>query len=119
MSLVWQVAGEVEIPLGEGSAIHLYRIFQQAVANALDHAQAPAITVRVARNLRHLRLEVQDDGAGFDLAEASGQPHHLGLLSRRERARALRGEFAVDTEPGQGTTVWVAVPGQRDGDSSQ
>lgn len=119
VSLVWQVTGEVEIPLGEGEAIHLYRIFQQAITNALDHAQASTITVRVARDAQHIRLEVQDDGAGFDLVEASGQPHHLGLLSMRERARALGGAFAVDTEPGRGATVRVAVPCWRDGDTSQ
>jgi signal transduction histidine kinase len=57
-----------------------------------------------------VRLEVADDGAGFDLAGTLRATRRLGLRSMRERAAALGGSLHIDTAPGRGTTVVAEVP---------
>jgi signal transduction histidine kinase len=86
-------------------------VANEAIGNALAHA-APA-TVRVRLDLRAdaIRLEVSDDGCGFDLTEVLRVSSRLGLTSMRERAAALGGNLWVDTAPGAGTRVVLKVPG--------
>ena len=90
-----------------------YRIVQEAVGNALEHANAAAITVRLGTAGDELLLEIRDDGSGFDLeaaelrAAAAGQ---LGLLFMRERARQYGGSLKLETRAGLGTTVSARLP---------
>ena len=90
---------------------HLLRLGQEAVANAVRHASAGEIQVRIEYREQAVLLEVQDDGRGFDaneaLATAAG---HFGLLGLRERANKLQGRLRIDSQPGKGTTVSVTVP---------
>jgi signal transduction histidine kinase len=58
---------------------------------------------------RELRVRVHDDGRGFDTALAAANGHY-GLAGMRERASALGARLAIDSAPGRGTTVLVAVP---------
>jgi PAS domain S-box-containing protein len=90
--------------LDESTALGVYRIAQEAVANAVRHARARAITVTLAVEGRSLRLEVRDDGCGF---AASGRRHAgtIGLLSMEERARAIGGRLEIRSAVGRGTTV--------------
>jgi signal transduction histidine kinase len=55
-----------------------------------------------------VRLEVRDDGAGFD--PAGDFPGHLGLVSMRERARRIGATYAIESSPGKGATVTLTVP---------
>ncbi len=88
----------------------LYRLAKEALHNSVKHAGASAIHITVGENpvgSRRLALDVSDDGVGFD----AGRPTQgLGLVSMRERAERLGGQFALDSEPGVGTTVRVVVP---------
>jgi len=84
----------------------LLRIAQEALHNAVRHATASRIVVRVAPGL----LEVADDGAGFDPADPELRARHLGLTSMEERARRLGGQLTIDSGA-SGTTVRVEVPG--------
>ena len=86
-------------------------VASEALANALQHAGATAIDVTVDTGGDAVRLDVVDDGAGFDLAATSRASRRLGLTSMRERAEALGGTLHVDTAPGAGTTVRLEVPG--------
>ncbi|MDQ6874500.1 MAG: GAF domain-containing sensor histidine kinase [Actinomycetota bacterium] len=102
------VAGE---PGGRSWTVdhQLLRIAQEALGNALRHAGATRIRIALEGGDR-IRLEVDDDGSGFDLAATSRASRRLGLTSMRERAEALGGTLSVSTAPGQGTTVTVEVP---------
>lgn len=102
------VAGE---PGGRSWTVdrELLRIAQEALGNALRHAGATRIRISLEGG-DHLRLEVDDDGSGFDLAATVRASRRLGLTSMRERAEALGGTLSVRTAPGQGTTVTVEVP---------
>lgn len=84
--------------------IQLMRILQEALHNAVRHAEAEEISVRITLNERVGRLTVSDNGSGFDPgASESG----LGLRTMRERAGLIGAEFNLSSTPGRGTAVEV------------
>lgn len=89
----------------------LFRIAQEAVANAGRHAEAETVTVALRRANGGLELRIADDGRGFrrPTAQPPGEPGHLGLASMRERAEALGGQLEIRTGD-TGTEVRVVVP---------
>jgi len=90
-----------------------FRIVQEAVSNAIRHGRATTVSVHVALELQTLRITVSDDGRGFDAsnaADAAPRSHGMGLLSMRERAELLGGEFEVTTAVGTGTVVSARLP---------
>jgi signal transduction histidine kinase len=86
------------------------RIAHEALQNALRHAGAARIIVRMAGDGERLRVEIDDDGAGFDLHSRDLRSKHLGLTSMEERARELGGSLELRSVPGTGTTVTLDVP---------
>ena len=86
----------------------LYRIAQQAVVNAIRHADARRITVRLTRSDNAIRVRVEDDGNGFAPTEVPSD--RFGLLGMRERARLLGGTLTVESGPDAGTAIEVVVP---------
>jgi signal transduction histidine kinase len=86
----------------------LYRIAQEALNNALKHAQARTVKVHLCQDQRRVMLEVADDGIGFDPSGAQEQSG-LGLSGMEERAAALGARMAVESWPGVGTSIKVEV----------
>jgi signal transduction histidine kinase len=99
--------GEAEPRAGAGEIL---RIAQEALQNALRHAGASHVDVRLQAVDGHLRVAVADDGVGFDPDEPGLRSRHLGLTSMQERARALGGTLSIASRPGAGTTVTLEVP---------
>ncbi len=97
---------EPDAPLSVKEA--LYRIAQEALQNAVRHAHPGRLDVRLICSAEGVRLEVCDDGAGFD--PSADHPGHLGLQSMRERALNLGGSLDIVSEPGCGTQVYATVP---------
>ena len=91
------------------SATALFRILQEALANVRRHARATRVCVQLARRDGRLCLSVADDGCGFDPAAA--RTGSFGLAGMRERVDALGGRIEIDSAPGCGTRVVVALPG--------
>jgi PAS domain S-box-containing protein len=87
----------------------LYRILQEALQNALKHSGARHLRVELVGNAGEVRLTVSDEGVGFD-RRRTDRRQGLGLISMRERMRLVHGEFAVESEPGRGTTIRCRVP---------
>jgi signal transduction histidine kinase len=87
----------------------LLRIVHEALHNAVRHAHAEHVTVRVAATNGALVVEIADDGVGFDPDSAELRSRHLGLTSMEERARELRGRLRIDSRPGTGTTVRIEL----------
>ncbi len=102
--------GLVEEPSPELRTV-LFRIAQEALANARKHARARTVRVELAEREGGVVLRVRDDGIGFRVG-AVGPPvaGHLGLPSMRERAQMAGGWCRVDSSPGAGTTVEAWVP---------
>lgn len=88
--------------------VDVYRIVQEALGNATRHGQPERIRVSVRRHGRMLRLEIADDGVGFDAADVEGEG--LGLASMHDRAGAVRGTLRVRSRRGTGTVVSLDVP---------
>jgi signal transduction histidine kinase len=86
----------------------LYRIAQEALNNALKHAQADSVVIHIGAENGHIVLEVTDNGCGFD-PTAVDRMGGMGLASMRERARALGGFLTIASAPNEGTTVKVTV----------
>jgi signal transduction histidine kinase len=90
---------------------NLLRIGQEAITNATKHAHPKRLDVTLAFQGRNIRLEVQDDGVGFDQTQpVSAERRSFGLVGMKERAELLGGVFEVATQPGGGTRVMVSVP---------
>jgi signal transduction histidine kinase len=86
----------------------VFRIVQEALANALKHSGAEHVRVRLRANRGRLLVAVEDDGAGFD-PEGPQARRRLGLISMRERAEAIGGALEVRSAPGAGTTVEMEI----------
>jgi signal transduction histidine kinase/pSer/pThr/pTyr-binding forkhead associated (FHA) protein len=87
----------------------LYWIALEALNNALKHTRATTVRVRLNVDNNLVEMEVKDNGQGFDL-QAAAASSGVGLVSMRERARALGGSLSVVSTVGQGTTVSVGIP---------
>jgi signal transduction histidine kinase len=97
-------------PLPGEVAMNLYRVAQEALANAARHAAAEKIALRLTWDDGRLELTIEDDGHGFAVPRdlhslAAGG--HFGLVGIQERVNLIAGELAIDSAPGQGTTVRV------------
>jgi CheY-like chemotaxis protein len=114
---------EILTALGEepAASLHvkeaLYRVGQEALANALRHSRAERIRMHLETVGDTLVLEVSDDGIGFD--PAADYPGHLGLRSMRERIERLGGRLVIESTPGTGTRVRTEVPILPPGDQFQ
>jgi len=104
-----QVDG-TEMTLPPNSVHHLVCIGQEAIANALRHAAPQRIDVRLVFHKGEVRLEVEDDGCGFQTDTSSAKNGHFGLMVMEERARKLGGDFSVGSTLRRGTKIVVRVP---------
>ncbi|MCP5517535.1 MAG: hypothetical protein H7A45_09805 [Verrucomicrobiales bacterium] len=94
--------------------ISLYRLIQEALSNAMKHSGARVL--RCAVNIQNdcMRVEIADNGHGFDPAQVRARGRiGLGLLGMEERARLMRGELVIDSGKGQGTRLIITVPTSR------
>jgi signal transduction histidine kinase len=100
---------------GDGAAVErefaILRIAHEALHNALRHARAEHVRVRLSERRERLTVEVSDDGIGFDPDRAEVRSRHLGLTSMEERAREVGGRLEIRSSPGAGTTVSLQVAG--------
>jgi signal transduction histidine kinase len=89
----------------------LLRLAQEALGNAIKHADASLITIRLDATADQIILSVTDDGCGFcpTSLEASS-PSHFGMLGMQERAARIGAVWKVHSEPDQGTTITVSLP---------
>jgi len=101
--------------LGENLNINIYRIVQEAINNAIKHAEANNIEISlIATKTGALQLTIKDDGRGMDINEVD-HTNHFGLLGMRERVQGFKGSFNVDSElvakgMNRGTTIYINIP---------
>jgi PAS domain S-box-containing protein len=90
------------------AALQLFRIAQEAVNNAMKHAEAGQVVIDLTSTEQAVILEVRDDGKGFDPALTPG--HSLGLSSMRYRSHIIGAAFDIRSAPGEGATVRCVLP---------
>jgi signal transduction histidine kinase len=88
----------------------LFRIAQEALANAAKHAKAETVTIELEDEAREAIVSVADDGRGFDAARKAGG---FGLHAMRERVEEVGGRLEVESAEGLGTRIRAAVPRNR------
>lgn len=116
---MWTAGSGVEVEVGvtgqpgvlpQELEQHLLRIAQEAVTNALKHAAAGKIWIKLTTEGRMISLRIVDNGRGFDEKDVFTSLGHFGLLGIRERAERLGGEMRLASRPGEGTEVEVTAP---------
>ncbi|HXU94232.1 MAG TPA: ATP-binding protein [Gallionella sp.] len=100
--------------LGEERSTAVFRIVQEALTNVIRHAEAGNVVITLEQRQGDCRLEVRDDGKGFDL-DISRQ-ESIGLLNMEELSHMIGGELVIFSAPGQGTAVEVCLPHGDGGD---
>jgi PAS domain S-box-containing protein len=111
-ALEWsfQVA-DVDHRLPADARLALYRIVQEAVSNVIRHSRAGRLSIELGETDGVIRLEVADDGVGFDTARPEPiEGRGLGLLGVMERSAIIGGVARVESTPGEGTRVSVTIP---------
>ena len=104
-----QVSGTFR-PLTQLVEDNLLRIGQEAINNAVKHAQARHIYVNLVFDARRVQLKVGDDGCGFDSQVArNGASDHFGLIGMRERVEQIGGSLTINSRNGSGTEIVVEV----------
>jgi signal transduction histidine kinase len=88
-------------------AMHLYRITQEALSNAMRHSNATRVNVRLVRDDERLSISVADDGCGSAI---QSRPDGMGWRTMRYRAKLIGAEIKVETKPSGGTTIRCSLP---------
>jgi len=96
--------------LPNGSKTMMYRLVQECMTNAVKHSNAGNVSLQLSRRGSAVRMKMQDDGVGFDLAEANRKRESFGLAGMRERVALLGGDIDIQSAPGKGTKVSIAIP---------
>lgn len=90
----------------------LFRLLQEALSNVVRHARASAVEVTLLREAAGFRLAVRDDGVGLNPG-IEGTQRGVGLTGMADRVAAAGGRMALDSRPGQGTTISITLPDTR------
>lgn len=94
--------------------VGLYRVAQEAINNALKHAEAEMLSIFMENDEHFLVVEIRDNGKGFNVQEKIDDKSYSisgnGLASMHQRAELMQSELTIDSEIGKGTTVQIKVP---------
>jgi ligand-binding sensor domain-containing protein/signal transduction histidine kinase len=111
-----EVQAKVEVsgtfrPLSQLIEGNLLRIGQEAINNAVRHAQARNVAINLKFDAKRVQLTIRDDGLGFDYQiSPKGEAKHFGLIGMRERAVRIGGTLKINSRADEGTEVLVDVP---------
>ena len=97
----------VEVPVA--TATGLFRIYQEALTNAVRHANAHQVSSTLQMADNKIILQIQDDGKGMDI-DNDLKKKSFGLLGIKERAFVMGGQYELKSEPGKGTRLLVSIP---------
>lgn len=94
----------------EKTAIHIFRIAQEAINNSIKYSQATALSLMCLKFKNTLNLVVEDNGIGFDYAEQITKQNSFGLKTMSERARLINGRLLITSAAKSGTTISLTIP---------
>lgn len=98
----------IEHRLPSNYEVALFRLIQESVQNALKHAKAETILVRLEMTKSAINVLIKDNGFGFDIKKEN--PKSFGLIGMRERVELLDGDLTIESKIGSGTMVYIHVP---------
>ncbi len=90
----------------------LFRVVQEALTNVVRHARAKRVDISLQLRGETVHMRIKDNGKSFDVHKVmhSGKVRHVGLLGMKERVDMIGGAFEIESSPGKGTTIHVAIP---------
>ena len=107
----WQldlILPEDSTQLSEALGLIAYRIVQETLNNASKYAKASKVSVSVMVDLKHLKLEIEDNGIGMDMTVVGSETH--GLTGMRHRVQAIGGQLEIVSQPGEGVFTRALIP---------
>lgn len=103
-----QFESKLDVRMTDETETHVFRIAQEALTNVARHSKAKSVTIEISRSGAMVRLEISDDGMGFDPRQRPGTG--LGMVGMRARARSAGGELVVESAPGKGVRIAASLP---------
>jgi signal transduction histidine kinase len=108
-SMQIEVKSVGDTSLAQTVGAELLSVAREALSNVVRHADASHATLEITAANGEVRLEIADDGKGFD-ADAPGRGGYHGLANMRRRAESMGGRLLVESAPGRGTRIIVVLP---------
>src|SRR5690625_4849196 len=99
-----------EIPLEPNYEIAIFRLLQESLQNAINHANTEQIFVKLEFSSKQINLIVKDEGIGFDVNELKGKTDSFGLAGMKERVELLNGSIQFISKVNKGTSIIVNIP---------
>jgi PAS domain S-box-containing protein len=94
----------------QAQKVNFYRIAQEAINNALKHAQAASINVQLNEDEGKIEMMIEDDGKGFEKNLSYDQSEHHGLVNMKERAEIMGGKLTIESDAARGTLIILEAP---------
>jgi signal transduction histidine kinase len=110
---VFQLIEIFEDKLSNDAKTVLYRVIQEALNNVAKHSKADEVSIRCRQIKDRISLKVKDNGTGFDIQRVLGSEKFIGgygFHSMKERVEIVKGDFRVESAPGEGSTITVSLP---------
>lgn len=105
---------DIQSGLTKDDQVSIYRIIQEATNNIIKHSAADTVHITLTQNEHFLHLSIRDDGSGFDIPVSLREGKKgFGLTNISERVKILKGQFRIESVPGQGTTLNIKLPSRR------
>lgn len=108
-----EVKADVLPSLPSEMELVMFRIAQEALNNVRRHAEASEVSITVESDASNIKMTITDNGKGFSVPKLTGdlvRQGKLGVLGMEERARLIKGDLKIKSEPGEGTTITVRAP---------
>jgi PAS domain S-box-containing protein len=113
LNVDFQSAGMSVIELNRNMEIHIYRLIQEGLSNIRKHADADHATIRLLGSSPNVILRIEDNGRGFDVKAQeliSAATKRMGILSMQERVNLLQGQMTIQSQPMNGTKIFIKFP---------
>jgi signal transduction histidine kinase len=104
------VISEHQVAMDRDRELLIFRIVQEAISNIIKHALATKILFSVQYEQDHAVFIITDNGKGIDLAAQANKNTRMGMNNMQSRAQLLQAQFKIETAPGKGTSINLAVP---------
>jgi len=109
-AVIYAVEGERSFTANTDKDLILFRITQEILNNIIKHSQAKEINIKLGYLDTGIRLQIIDDGAGFNVAELQEEQKGMGLKNIQKRAEIVGGEVFIQSQLGEGTCIDIFIP---------
>lgn len=100
-----------QLTLPAEAEIHLYRMIQEIINNAVKHSGASLLTINISAKNKKVVITIRDNGRGFNKEKIRSESRGFGMRNILSRVDILKGDLYLATEPGKGTTLMIEIPG--------